>query len=661
MAGKHEQKKGAARARKPAAESRSANTRSAGAHSADTRSSRSGQNVYVVTPERAGRSTRAGSYENSRKKGRSAGRSHVWTRWLIPVLVVMLAAVAGLGATLYRANQIAGTDTIFPNVSVNGVNVGGMTVEEALTALSEGGADPYKDASVKVLFPENRSLVIQASDLGLSGDVSEAARMAWSYGRTGSSPLESLRSYRAAKRSGVELTWDAGAQIDENALRTILDKAAAEVNTELLNSSAEIGEDGVTLTKGMSASHIDTDELFAQVTRAFTEHDYADITATIVTTESENGGEEEDRELLQSVYDTVFKEPVNAMYDKETGGVKEGEPGVSIDMEEAMLLWQEAAPGEKVFIPFVFTDPEIMDLEGVLFRDCLAEKSTSLAGSSSARINNITLAANSMNDTILNPGEIFDYNSCLGQRTAARGYQSAGAYSGGKHVSEIGGGICQGSSTLYYCAMHANLEITERYCHYFVVSYLPWGMDATVSWGGPDFRFMNSRDYPVKIKAWVSNGQLTVQIWGTNVDGSYVRITNDTWEDSQYYYAQTYRTVYAADGTQLSHEKEAYSSYAKYEAGEETPAPVSPTTPTPPPTQVPEDTPEPTPEPTDPPSSSTSTPPPTAAPTAVPTAAPTDPPAPPPTDPPAPPPTDPPAPPPTDPPAPPPEDDVSEG
>ena len=609
MAGKHEQKKGASRAKNST--------------TAASRSASGGRNVYVITPERAGSGTRAG-YESTRRSSRSSAESGgSWTRWLLPILAVMLAAVVALGATLVRANRITAMDTIYPNVSVNGIDVGGMTVEEAIQALTDGGADPYKDASVRVLFPEEKSLVITAEELGLVSDVSSAAQMAWSYGRTGSSPLQSLQSYRAAKRGGVELTWDADAQIDENALRTILENAAAEVNTELLSSSAEIGEEGVTLTKGMSASHVDIDALFAQVTRAFTEHDYADITAEIVTTESEDGGEKADRELLQSVYDTIFKEPVNAMYDKETGGVTEGVPGVSFDMEEAMRLWTEAAPGAEVFIPFVFTDPEIKDLEGVLFRDCLSEKSTSLSGSSSARINNITLAAKAMNDTVLNPGETFDYNSCLGQRTAARGYESAGAYSGGKHVSEIGGGICQGSSTLYYCAMHANLNITVRYCHYFVVSYLPWGMDATVSWGGPDFRFVNSRDYPIKIKAWVSDGELTVQIWGTNVDGSYVRITNETWEDSEYYYAQTYRTVYAADGTQLSHQKEAYSSYAKYEAGEETPAPVAPATDTPVPTEAPTDTPEPTPTPTAPPSSNTPTPPPTAAPTAVPTAVPT--------------------------------------
>jgi hypothetical protein len=179
----------------------------------------------------------------------------------------------------------------------------------------------------------------------------------------------------------------------------------------------------------------------------------------------------------------------------------------------------------------------------------------------------------------------------------------------------VGGGICQDSSTLYYCALYANLNITVRDNHYFVVSYLPWGLDATVSWGGPDFRFVNNRDYPIKIKAWVSDGYLTVEIWGTDVDGSYVQMTSDTWEDDEYYYAQTYRAVYAADGTLISKEKEAYSRYHKYEAGEETPAPETNTA-----TPKPTATASPTPVPTEPPASETAKP--TATPAPVPTATP---------------------------------------
>ena len=395
------------------------------------------------------------------------------------------------------------------------------------------------------------------------GDTAAAAQEAWNYGRSGT-PLQNLRAYRDCEKKGADLTWSAEPTLDDNALRTILNKAAAEVDTELLETTAELSETGVTLTKGVSASHVDTDTLYAKVRQAFLSLDGREIAAELVTTPASSESVT-DEMLLKSVYDSIYKEPVNAAYDKETGGVTEGIKGVSFDMAEALRLWSAAKPGEKVFIPFVFTEPEIMDLSGRLFADCLAEKSTSLSGSSSNRINNINLAAQAMDGTVLNPGETFDYNSCLGQRTTARGYREAGAYSGGKHVNEVGGGICQGSSTLYYCALYANLDITVRYCHYFLVTYLPRGIDATVSWGGPDFRFVNSRDYPSKIRAWVSDGSLTVQIWGTDVDGSYVQITSDTWEDADYYYAQTYRTVYAKDGTQLSHSKEAYSAYAKHE------------------------------------------------------------------------------------------------
>ncbi|RAZ93300.1 hydrolase, partial [Klebsiella oxytoca] len=78
------------------------------------------------------------------------------------------------------------------------------------------------------------------------------------------------------------------------------------------------------------------------------------------------------------------------------------------------------------------------------------------------------------------------YNETVGQRTTAKGYKPAPAYVKGETVDEIGGGVCQPSSTLYLACLRANLEITERYAHRYVPAYIGKGMDATVSWGGPD-------------------------------------------------------------------------------------------------------------------------------------------------------------------------------
>jgi vancomycin resistance protein YoaR len=511
-------------------------------------------------------------YETYRRGG---GRP--WLKWAIPVLAVLVLVVAGLVYTMVYANRLAGSDTIYPNVSVNGVSVGGMTVEEAAQTLQAAGANPYQGKSITVHFPLDYTLTVTAEELGFGADATVPAEAAYAYGRSGSA-VENLKSYLSCKTTPVEMQWDVNTQLDEETLRQKVDAVANQVNTQLLESEAQIGDEGITLIKGMSTATVDADSLCSQIRAAFLERDFSDIECELVDTQSDGDSAQE---VLQSVYDTVYTEPVNAMYDKETGGATESQRGVSFDMELACQLWDEAETGDEIFIPFVFTEPDI-DAETLLsrlFADKLSSKSTTLSGSSSNRINNVTLAAAALNDTVINPGETFDYNTCLGQRTTERGYKEAGVYVSGKHSTDVGGGICQDSSTLYYCALYANLQITVRDNHYFVVSYLPWGLDATVSWGGPDFRFVNNRDYPIKLKAWVSDGYLTVEIWGTDVDGSYVQMTSDTWEDDDYYYAQTYRAVYAADGTLLSKEKEAYSRYHKYEAGEETPAPetASPT------------------------------------------------------------------------------------
>ena len=241
------------------------------------------------------------------------------------------------------------------------------------------------------------------------------------------------------------------------------------------------------------------------------------------------------------------------MYDPETEAATEHVNGIDFDMDEAKRLWEEADYGDVVRIPIIVTEPEITTekLNSMLFADCLGQKSTSLAGSSSNRINNVRRAAAAINGIVLNPGDSFSYNTALGQRTTASGYLPAGAYSGGEVVQEVGGGICQVSSTLYYSALLANLKITDRLCHYFGVSYVPPGLDATVSWPSPDFRFVNNRDYPIRIEAAVENGSVYVKLWGTDVDGSYVQMTYSTYETEGGFGAITYRNVYSAAGALL--------------------------------------------------------------------------------------------------------------
>ena len=119
------------------------------------------------------------------------------------------------------------------------------------------------------------------------------------------------------------------------------------------------------------------------------------------------------------------------------------------------------------------------------------------------------------------PGETFSYNQTVGERTIAEGYKEAGAYAGGRVVQDVGGGICQTSSTLYNVALLANLEIVDRSNHQFLTSYVSPGRDATVSWGSIDFKFKNTRTYPIKIEASAKNGVCKMSIYGIKEEVEY--------------------------------------------------------------------------------------------------------------------------------------------
>ena len=146
--------------------------------------------------------------------------------------------------------------------------------------------------------------------------------------------------------------------------------------------------------------------------------------------------------------------------------------------------------------------------------------------SNSVRNKNIELACNALNGTIVRPGEEFSFNNTVGQRTEAKGYGAAAAYNNGEVVQEVGGGVCQVSSTLYNAVLKAGLKITARQSHTIKPSYVTPGQEATISWGGPDFKFANipaiaeysnSESYAIGIKASYYKQTVTVSIYGRPV------------------------------------------------------------------------------------------------------------------------------------------------
>ena len=270
------------------------------------------------------------------------------------------------------------------------------------------------------------------------------------------------------------------------------------------------------ITMGTPGIGFDPEAVLQQVLEAYGDHKF------LVTVETVEELTEPDPINLESIYKEFYIAPVNATIDPTTSEIKPGSYGYEFDLEEAKKLVDEAEFGEEIRIPMEYIEPDILD-ESSLFQDVLGSGQTK-HNTNENRNTNLRLACQAINGVVLNPGETFSFNDTLGQRTAAKGYKPAPAYSGNETVDEIGGGICQVSSTLYYSALLADMEIVSRINHGFVPTYIDYGMDATVSWKSPDFQFRNNSPYPVKIQAEVSDGYVKVQILGTDNRDYYVKM-----------------------------------------------------------------------------------------------------------------------------------------
>lgn len=159
-------------------------------------------------------------------------------------------------------------------------------------------------------------------------------------------------------------------------------------------------------------------------------------------------------------------------------------------------------------------------------------------------VQNMELAIKAANGTIVNPGETFSFNDMTGDTTngathnypngTTGAYLPSTAYSKGKVVQDYGGGICQASTTLYLCALKADMDILERRAHMYASSYAPYGLDATIDYWSIDMKFRNPYDYPIYIATYVYDynydgyDELMVEIYGP-VSEEYDEIVPTGW------------------------------------------------------------------------------------------------------------------------------------
>lgn len=462
------------------------------------------------------------------------------------------AVLAGVAAAVVLCGYLGlcawagGRDAILPHVSISGLDVSGMTQDQAADALKNALAKESGDPITLNISCEGWSGQLSAADLAVDQEATVQAAM-----QAGEGPFLARGGQYLAHLLGAGSQVELALQDQQPALTTLLEDMERQVG-DVTMAHWQVSGQTLELTKGVTGLAADEDQAVQLLHQALDQgfaqkfgQGEQNVTVDVDLPVTQTPPQEPD---FDTVHQDVYTEPKDAALDGTTHEIVAESVGLDFDPAQLKAAYDQAGEGETVSIPLTVTQPKETkaSLSAKLFRDLLG-KGTTKVGGSAARKNNVALSAKACNGVILLPGEVFSYNGTTGSRSADKGYQAAPVYVGGASTDEVGGGICQTSSTIYYAVLHTTLEVVERRSHMYNTGYVPAGMDATVYYGSTDFRFKNNTNYPVKIvtESYDQGGSryLTVKLYGTNETGTYAVPKSTTYDQV------TPTTQYKADSS----------------------------------------------------------------------------------------------------------------
>jgi len=490
-------------------------------------------------------------------------------------LVVAIALVLVIEAAV-------SSNKVHPGISVSGIDLGGLTEDEATATLAKhvsktqsspitlvsgnkgwdvmpaeigGSVDVTaaisaamavtRESNVFVDMGRRWKLYFSKVDLPLQGSVDTAKMDAFLFDLAREVDVKPVNASLAIENGKIELAEHRDGQaVDQEALRDrlvplLLSLHSTEVEIPLVTVEAEVKTEDhkpafdraelmisapVTLTNDEHSWTVTADEIASYLEL---ESQVVDGTPTLVPVLSSA----KMSALFVKMEDAVANEPVNASFksDGTKAWVVEGKPGERLDPEataEALTTaaLRTTARTAKVAVMEVEPDFTTEEAEAWGVKDLLASYATTPYYGSSNRQVNVRITTKYAENVFLAPGEVYDFDKVVGPRTPERGYKTAPGIVGQGIMEDVyGGGICQVSTTLFNAAFEAGLEIVERHNHSLYINHYPDGRDATIAPPGKNLRFRNDTDHYIWIRG-VSDGVNTrFNIYGTD-DGRKVKI-----------------------------------------------------------------------------------------------------------------------------------------
>jgi len=405
---------------------------------------------------------------------------------------------------------------IIKGISINGIDVSGLSIEEATDKINSMVADKV-EGEILLKYKEYQE-TIDKKQIELKYDTSETVNKAYQIGRDNN---VFINNFNIIKTKISKTDIKINIEYNEEELDKKIEGINANLPGAVKESSYYIEENELIVLKGKEGILINSEELKQNILNNLNDLE-TNNNEIQITTETKKPEEID----IKKIHEEVYTEVKDAYYTTNPFKLYPHVNGVdfNITIEEAEELLKEDK--EEYIIPLKIVKPKITtdQIGSEAFPDLLGTFNTKYDAGNTSRSTNLILAAGKINGTVIMPGDTFSYNKVVGERTIAAGYKEAKIYSSGQVIDGLGGGICQISSTLYNSVVYANLEIVSRRNHQFLTSYVGAGRDATVVYGATDFKFKNTRNYPIRIKASVKNGIAKVDIYGIKEEEYVVEI-----------------------------------------------------------------------------------------------------------------------------------------
>ena len=487
----------------------------------------------------------------------------LWKKVKLPSIIlgsilVLLAIAVGGVAYAYR-------DSVYPKVSVQGLDISSKNLKEAFDILDEKN----KELSTKniILTYEEQEYATTLEELGIKLNTDETLVQAYRVKRKNNilaslsqlfeetnvtwlytSDNEFLESSLGAKvNPALKTLTDSKLDYEDSQIIIIPEQAGESLNIEKIAPAiaSQLDKDEIKLeiplnkeipaitTASWESQKSELDSMIREHTIFFNSTTIKISPEEIITwitidqaTKKIDISQDTIKEYLESVQKTLTSQPVNAKlrFNPETQEIQILEPGkegTKLMMEESSKrIRNDILAGETKTELFVAVTSPLIDesqFDALGVKTLLGKGESNFRGSSRSRVKNINVAANKISSTLLKPGEEFSFVNTLGKVDARNGYLPELVIKGNKTIPEYGGGICQVSTTLFRAALNAGLPITERRAHSYVVNYYGKpGLDATIYLPKPDFRFQNDTNHHILIQHYIVGTILYYEIYGTS-------------------------------------------------------------------------------------------------------------------------------------------------